>query len=95
MTAERWFEVGIGFILPTVAILWGIWSEWRDVAGGPRRPPRSLDGVVRFLLTCVLVVVLVLSWEMVQVWRVRGSAALHSPATQYGAPASTGSEPKT
>jgi hypothetical protein len=72
MTAKRWFEVAIGFVLPTAAILWCVWNEWVGLSGGVRRPPRSLDGVVRFLLTCVLVMVIVLSWEMFRVWRLTG-----------------------
>jgi len=70
MTAGRWFEVGIGFVLPTAALVWILWKLWRWYSpGGIRRPERFLTGVAEFLLVCVFVILIILAWELFRTWR--------------------------
>ncbi len=70
MSTARWLEVVVGFVVPTAAVIWGVWILWRGFRpGGFRRPSGWLAGVIGFLLTCVLVILIVLAWELFKVWR--------------------------
>ena len=70
MTAGRLLEIGVGFVLPTAAVLWGIWVLWRSFRPGDvKMPTPVLDGIVGFLLICVFVVLIVLAWELFRAWR--------------------------
>jgi len=81
MTAGTWFEVGIGFVLPTAALIWVLLKLWRWFSPGAiRRPEGFLTGIAEFLLVCVFVILVVLAWELFKTWRQpRPSAELHAP----------------
>ena len=91
MTAGRWLEVSIGFVVPTALLVWILWKLWRWFnPGGMRRPEGFLAGVVEFLLVCVVVLLIVLAWELFKTWRrPRVSAESRPPATHLLPAAST------
>ena len=69
MTA-RWVEAAFGFVVPTAAVLWGVWLLWHWFRPpAVKRPPSFVTAVVGFLLVCVLVILIVVAWEMFQTWR--------------------------
>jgi hypothetical protein len=70
VTAGHWVETVIGFVIPTAAVVWGVWILWRGFRPGAiRRPTGVLAGVIGFVLTCVLVILIVLAWELFKAWR--------------------------
>ncbi len=86
MTVGQWLEIVIGFVVPTAAVLWGVWILWLWFRPGSiRRPAGWLAGVIGFVLTCVLVILIILGWELFKSWRrpqVRGSASARPSATE-------------
>ena len=86
MTAGRWFEVGIGFVLPTAALIWILWKLWRSYGrGGIRQTDGFLAGIAEFLLVCVFVILIILAWEMFRTWRKpQHPAQSRAPATAPG-----------
>ncbi len=83
MTAARWFEVAIGFVIPTATVVWILWSLWRWFNPGAIRPPeRFLAGITEFLLLCVFVILVILAWELFKTWRQpTHSTESHAPAS--------------
>ena len=69
MTASEWGETLVGFVIPTAAVVWGIWTLWRWSSPGIKRPSVFATGVIEFVLTCVLVVLIILGWELFKTWR--------------------------
>ncbi|HEY7111400.1 MAG TPA: hypothetical protein VIA45_00590 [Thermoanaerobaculia bacterium] len=70
MTAGRLIEITMGFVIPTAAVIWGVWLVWRAFRPGDiRQPSPVFDGIVGFLLICLFVVLVVLGWELFKTWR--------------------------
>src|SRR5215470_15181440 len=69
VTASEWGETLIGFVIPTGAVIWGILILWRWSSPETRRPSAFAGGVIEFVLTCVLVVLIILGWELFKTWR--------------------------
>jgi len=70
MTVKQWLEIAMGFVVPTGAVVWGVWILWRWFRPGTVRvPSRWLDAVIGFLLACILVMLIVLAWELFKSWR--------------------------
>ena len=85
MTAGRWFEVGIGFVVPTAALIWILWKLFRWYSPGAMRQPEGFAvGVAEFLLVCVFVILIILAWELFKTWRQpQHSAESRAPATDF------------
>ncbi len=70
MTAGRLLEIALGFVVPTAAVIWGLWVLWRAFRPGDvKMPSPVVDGIIGFLLICVFVVLIVLAWELFRAWR--------------------------
>ena len=68
MTASEWIETLVGFVIPTAAVIWGVYTLWESIRPG-RLPSGMVGGVVGFVLVCILVVLVVLGWEVFKAWR--------------------------
>jgi hypothetical protein len=70
VTAGEWAEAIVGFVIPTAAVVWGIWILWHWYRPGARMQAGGLvAGVVGFVLTCVLVILIITGWELFKTWR--------------------------
>jgi hypothetical protein len=70
MSTGEWFEAVVGFVIPTAAVVWGVWILWHWYRPGATRQSGGLvAGVVGFVLTCVLVMLIILGWELFKTWR--------------------------
>jgi hypothetical protein len=70
----------VGFVIPTAAVVWGIWTLWRWSSPGGKRPAVFATGIIEFVLICVLVVLIILGWELFKTWRRQAHGQL-SPRT--------------
>ena len=84
MSASEWLETLIGFVIPTAAVIWGVYVLWQSVRPG-RLPSGMVGGVVGFVLVCVLVVLVVLGWELFKAW---GRPSAYAAAPRHTAAAS-------
>ena len=51
MTAGRLLEIALGFVVPTAAVIWGLWVLWRAFRPGDvKMPSPVVDGIIGFLL---------------------------------------------
>jgi hypothetical protein len=91
VTAGQWAEAFVGFVIPTATVVWGIWILWRSYR--PRMQPGGfVPGVVGFVLTCLLVILIVTGWELFKTWRPSARRA-RPPAASIlpgGGPAGSG-----
>ena len=69
MTSGQLVEAGLGFVVPTAAVVWGIWMVWRWIRPDFKQASRIVPGVVEFVLVCILVILILLGWEMFKTWR--------------------------
>jgi chromate transport protein ChrA len=92
MMAGRLLEIAVGFVLPTAAVIWGLWILWRSFRPGDvKMPSPVIDGIVGFLLICVFIVLVVLAWELFRTWRYpRGAFAPRPTSAASARPAELG-----
>ena len=89
MNASQWLETLVGFVIPTAAVIWGVYALWLSVRPG-RLPSGMVGGVVGFVLVGVLVVLVVLGWELFKAWQRPAAYAAAPRHTAAASPLATG-----
>jgi hypothetical protein len=70
MTAGQWIEAVIGFVIPTAAVVWGVWMLWRWFRPSDiKQRSGVVAAVMAFVLAALLVFLIVLAWELFKTWK--------------------------